>query len=454
MNFFDPLYDDIGFPNLTNVTFGAAVDTINFGALSSCTSLKRVYLPNNIKWCDSGAFPDDIERIEVSDLNSYLKMGGVFPGYYPDAHLYFNGNIITDLVIPESIDEINSGLFLGDKDLISVDTNKAKIIHSSAVSSSNLKYLVIGESVTTLGDLVWWHAAENWEEHPEYDYIIYSVPSAFSFGYEPLNLLTYNATDCEYHSWWHSGPWVFAYTDSLIIGDRVKRIPRNFVSLGSSTLTIPRSVEKIGMHAFYDCYNLKTINWNAKDCTAHYYYEVPDLPESFPDGYYYENEYSDRSPFIGCYNLSHINIGSEVLRIEGGMFNLPYNYNHYPISTVTCHATVPPVIDADCFSSNTYNNATLYVPEGSLEAYRNAVGWKEFFKCVVIEDIPGGDDDKLLGDANDDGKVNIDDVTTLISYLLQGYVTPFNAVNADVDEDGSINIADVTALISLLLKSN
>ena len=121
---------------------------------------------------------------------------------------------------------------------------------------------------------------------------------------------------------------------------------------------------------------------------------------------------------------------------------------------VTCHATVPPVIDADCFSNKTYNNATLYVPKGSLEAYRNAVGWKEFFKCVAIEDIPGGGDDKLLGDANDDGKVNIEDVTTLINYLLKGYVTPFNAVNADVDEDGSINIADVTTLINLLLKGN
>lgn len=58
------------------------------------------------------------------------------------------------------------------------------------------------------------------------------------------------------------------------------------------------------------------------------------------------------------------------------------------------------------------------------------------------------------GDANGDGKVSIDDVTSLIDYLLSGNVTQFNVVNADVDEDGSITIADVTALIDLLLSGN
>ena len=56
------------------------------------------------------------------------------------------------------------------------------------------------------------------------------------------------------------------------------------------------------------------------------------------------------------------------------------------------------------------------------------------------------------GDVNNDGAVNIADVTALIDYLLSSG----NAVNelaADVNGDQNINIADVTALIDMLLSN-
>ena len=56
----------------------------------------------------------------------------------------------------------------------------------------------------------------------------------------------------------------------------------------------------------------------------------------------------------------------------------------------------------------------------------------------------------LLGDANDDGEVNIADVTTLIDYLLGSELPRFNEVNANVN-GGPIDISDVTALIDMLL---
>ena len=57
----------------------------------------------------------------------------------------------------------------------------------------------------------------------------------------------------------------------------------------------------------------------------------------------------------------------------------------------------------------------------------------------------------LIGDVNEDGEVNIADVTRLIDYLLGNETLPFNADNADVFKSGDINIADVTALVDLLL---
>ena len=56
-----------------------------------------------------------------------------------------------------------------------------------------------------------------------------------------------------------------------------------------------------------------------------------------------------------------------------------------------------------------------------------------------------------LGDINEDGFVNISDVTALISYLLDQDPQPFNEANADVKTDGVINISDVTELINILL---
>jgi len=55
------------------------------------------------------------------------------------------------------------------------------------------------------------------------------------------------------------------------------------------------------------------------------------------------------------------------------------------------------------------------------------------------------------GDVNNDGTISIDDVTTLIDYLLGGGATGINLDNADCDQMNGITIADVTALIDYLL---
>ena len=60
----------------------------------------------------------------------------------------------------------------------------------------------------------------------------------------------------------------------------------------------------------------------------------------------------------------------------------------------------------------------------------------------------------LRGDVNEDGSVNIADVTALIDYLLSGNTAGINLDNADCNEDNGVNIADVTVLIDYLLSGN
>lgn len=57
------------------------------------------------------------------------------------------------------------------------------------------------------------------------------------------------------------------------------------------------------------------------------------------------------------------------------------------------------------------------------------------------------------GDVNADDNITIEDVTTLIDYLLTGDSTNMSLNGGDVDGDGDVTIADVTALIDMLLGS-
>ena len=57
----------------------------------------------------------------------------------------------------------------------------------------------------------------------------------------------------------------------------------------------------------------------------------------------------------------------------------------------------------------------------------------------------------ILGDVNCDGRLSINDVTTLIDYLLGGSPQPINLDAADVNTDSKITITDVTSLINILL---
>ena len=60
-------------------------------------------------------------------------------------------------------------------------------------------------------------------------------------------------------------------------------------------------------------------------------------------------------------------------------------------------------------------------------------------------------EDGLRGDVDNNGSVNIADVTALIDILLSGATAPSQA---DCDLNGFVNIADVTALIDYLLSGS
>ena len=55
------------------------------------------------------------------------------------------------------------------------------------------------------------------------------------------------------------------------------------------------------------------------------------------------------------------------------------------------------------------------------------------------------------GDVDGNGHVDIDDVTAMNGYILNGNATGIDTSAADCDGDGKINIDDLTFLIDMLL---
>ncbi|MFO8066489.1 MAG: agmatine deiminase family protein [Bacteroidales bacterium] len=65
--------------------------------------------------------------------------------------------------------------------------------------------------------------------------------------------------------------------------------------------------------------------------------------------------------------------------------------------------------------------------------------------------------DYLLGDVNDDGEINVQDIVWLVNYILGNPDPNFNEDAADANQDTEINVSDIVAISNLILdgaKSN
>ena len=112
------------------------------------------------------------------------------------------------------------------------------------------------------------------------------------------------------------------------------------------------------------------------------------------------------------------------------------------LESVTCHATTPPATGTENpWFAKHQRFQTLYVPAGSVQAYKAAKYWEKFGRIEAIQE-------DLQGDVDGNGVVNGSDVTALYNKLLNG--TNPNG-NPDVDGNGVVNGSDVTALYNLLL---
>ena len=112
---------------------------------------------------------------------------------------------------------------------------------------------------------------------------------------------------------------------------------------------------------------------------------------------------------------------------------------------ITCNATTPPTIQATTI--NTSYDKTLKVPDESVNAYKAANYWKNFYRIIGINDTPSGKE----GDVDGNGTVDINDANILFNILLgKDTASKYNG-RADVDGNGTVDITDANLIINILL---
>ncbi len=101
-------------------------------------------------------------------------------------------------------------------------------------------------------------------------------------------------------------------------------------------------------------------------------------------------------------------------------------------------------------STQTDANGYYFFPSIAAGSYTFLVG-KGLYQPVIMTGVavPGGCC-KLRGDVSGDAKVNLVDLSSLISYLVGGPFKPPCLISADVNGDTKINLVDLSALINFL----
>ena len=233
--------------SITDVVIGENVQSIPRTLFDGCVGLKSITIPESVTTIGEYAFRDcsGLTGVYISDIEAWCKIdfrkGYTNPLYYAK-NLYLNNEKVTNLVIPNTVNEIKDYAFEGCTGLTSVTIpNSVTSIGESAFSGcSGLTSITIPNSVTSIGE------------------------SAFR-GCSGLTSIVVESGNTVYDSRENSNSIIETSTNALITGCKTSIIPNSVTSIGGyafygctglTSVEIPNSVTSIGGWAFYGCSGL------------------------------------------------------------------------------------------------------------------------------------------------------------------------------------------------------
>ena len=438
--------------SLTSITIPDSVTSIGTYAFSDCSSLTSITIPDNVTAIGTCAFYGCSSLISITIPDSVTTIGaGAFLGCWN----------LTSMTIPDSVTTIGSEAFYGCSSLTSVTIGNSvtTIGHSAFRNCSSLTSVTIGDSVTTIGSGAFEGCTGELIVNcniPDADYASYSgfsgsqftkvtigdtVTSIGKYAFYNCNSLTSVTignsvttfgmeafrgctgeliVNCNIPSATYLpngsayGAFYAGNFTSVTIGDSVTSIGNYAFQACSSltSITIPDSVTKIGSYAFWKCSSLTSVTipdsvtsigymtfaW----CSSLASVIIPDSVTSIGD-----------SAFDECSSLTSITIPDSVTYIGRQAF-----YECSRLTSVYCKATTPPTAVVEeyynwaAFDKNA-SGRKIYVPAGSVEAYKSAPRWSEYASAIQMSPYIPTECTSLTITADD---VTGNDTTTTVYY--------------------------------------
>lgn len=144
--------------NMTSVVIPNGVTSVGYKAFFRCQSLTAVIIPNTVTSIGGDAFYNctGLTSVHISDLAAWCNVSFTNGAANPlsKAHnLYLNGDLVTNLIIPNSVSRIGGNAFWGCTSLTSVTIgdNVTNIGDGAFSACSNLTSIEIPNSVTSIG---------------------------------------------------------------------------------------------------------------------------------------------------------------------------------------------------------------------------------------------------------------------------------------------------------------
>ena len=232
---------------------------------------------------------------------------------------------------------------------------------------------------------------------------------------------------------------ILTETNTMVLGCSNASFPETVTSIGNAAfsgctnlieLDVPETIVSIGPSAFSNCSGLVSVHLPSSISIIEngVFSECTKLTEvHLPEGLMRIGV----SAFGQCRNLPSISIPASVTTISANAF-----FECPKLLDVTVGFSTPISITSTTFPNRQY--ATLHVPPGCVQTFKETKYWKDFY--LIVESFP-------MGDVNMDGSVTVTDVMLTINHVLNNKPDNFHEQYADMNSDGRINVADIMLIV-------